>query len=574
MSTKTGKESDDWSYDLIVGIITSPTFRTPIKNFIDENCSSFTEVSENTFEQGGLFKEFVALIENLLNSALRDNGIPDEMFLNASQKGLNDEKYKKYFVQLIEFSNYNYFKKLMTHRNYQILRQAEQALNNKQYQEKKKKHQGKFDEKEIEEAIKLSLKEEEEKRKLRALEDEDLKKAIWLSQKGIKKSKNTTPEEIGDSDSKLTESVRKPKLGSTLPENDEENLVDDIFSSKKNEFIPPKVETKKPNIDLLVDLEETKGMNKINTQVISQNKGFSQQVDSDFLEYNLAKQNSFQNTGNMQQSTYVNKPIQLSGIVSSNMQGTQNINTNYQNSSTMEKGYQIEGQNIGAPPGPEMKNIKVQNEKDQNKFFDMVPENQKKDTSTIKVQLNNPNRGEVVKVMDELDKLFGEEEKEKKEEQKKQQNVKPGQDSFNKQFSQNKGGDANKNNFIAPEQRKQLNQIRQKKLGALYNPITGLPEVKAIQQSREINPSKSSVVQDEDEYLREKFANIEKEKLLELQKFRVQLIQQKKLDREKKEKEAVLTEEDKERMETRKKLIEKLKKNQSIEGNQLGNAFK
>lgn len=173
--SKGQEEEDDWIYDYIVQTITSPTFRTPIKNFIDENCDVFMEVEENTFRQGSIFKEFTLLIENLLNSALKENGITDEMFLKASEKGLKNEKDGKYFNQLIEFSNYNYFKKLMTHRNYQIIKQVEMALNNQNYQQVKKEHQGNFDDKEIEEAIKLSLEEEEKKKKLAALEDEDLK---------------------------------------------------------------------------------------------------------------------------------------------------------------------------------------------------------------------------------------------------------------------------------------------------------------------------------------------------------------------------------------------------------------
>ena len=173
--SQTAGEEDDWIYDYIVQTITSPTFRTPIKNFIDDNCEIFMEVEENTFRQGSVFKEFNLLVENLLNSALKENGITDEMFLKASEKGLNHEKHKKYFEQLIEFSNYNYFKKLMTHRNYQIIKQVEMALNNQQYQDKKKEHKGEFNDKEIEEAIKLSLAEEEKLKKLQALEEEDLK---------------------------------------------------------------------------------------------------------------------------------------------------------------------------------------------------------------------------------------------------------------------------------------------------------------------------------------------------------------------------------------------------------------
>ena len=38
------EDSNDWVYDYIFGKISSPEFRNPIKNFIDENCSSFIDV--------------------------------------------------------------------------------------------------------------------------------------------------------------------------------------------------------------------------------------------------------------------------------------------------------------------------------------------------------------------------------------------------------------------------------------------------------------------------------------------------------------------------------------------------
>ena len=90
----------DSIYNWITFKIKSPTFRNIIKDFIDENCSLFIDIEENTFQQGELFNEFTQLIENLLTDLLKEGGISQEQFLSAAEKGLEDKKYKKYFEQL------------------------------------------------------------------------------------------------------------------------------------------------------------------------------------------------------------------------------------------------------------------------------------------------------------------------------------------------------------------------------------------------------------------------------------------------------------------------------------------
>ena len=128
----------DSVYNYVLTKVKSPEFRNPIKDFIDENCQIFIDVSENTFQQGALFNEFTQLIDNLLESLCKENNISEEMFLLASKKGLDDEKNKKYFEQLISFNNYNYFKSMMTKRNYQIIKMVEEQMEKKG--EKKKRN--------------------------------------------------------------------------------------------------------------------------------------------------------------------------------------------------------------------------------------------------------------------------------------------------------------------------------------------------------------------------------------------------------------------------------------------------
>jgi hypothetical protein len=187
-----GNVDMEWLYDCVLQIVKSPEFRNPIKDFVDDNCGSFIGVDENTFEQGALHKEFIELVDNLLDTLTKDIGITDEMFCLAAKKGLEDKKSKKYFEQLISFTNYNYFKNLMTKRNLyleelaykEMMKDKEKGKNNditKEQMEEFEKKAKEMEEDQLQCALKMSLAAEEEMKKLQALEDADLEKAIQLS---------------------------------------------------------------------------------------------------------------------------------------------------------------------------------------------------------------------------------------------------------------------------------------------------------------------------------------------------------------------------------------------------------
>ena len=97
-------------YQKVSKSISEPAFRNPMKNFIDENCSSFVDVSESSFQQYELFKEFNQLLENLLQEVLIKLNITKEDLLKAAEYGIKDPKYKKYYNQIINFGDYNFFK--------------------------------------------------------------------------------------------------------------------------------------------------------------------------------------------------------------------------------------------------------------------------------------------------------------------------------------------------------------------------------------------------------------------------------------------------------------------------------
>ena len=172
----------DQSYKKFAQIITGPNFRNPIKDFMDENCTVFTEAEENTFEMGGYYNEFLKLLENLLNKIKKELNITEDQFLEIMNRGVNDPKYKRYFQQLINFNNYQYFKKIMVNRNYQIIKIIENEMRKRRGNIKEKKENDEYHN-QLEIAKQISLQEAEELRKLKALEEQELNRAIKKSKK-------------------------------------------------------------------------------------------------------------------------------------------------------------------------------------------------------------------------------------------------------------------------------------------------------------------------------------------------------------------------------------------------------
>ena len=122
------KNDPDSIYNWVAKKISGPSFRNIIKDFIDDNCSLFIDIEENTFQQGQIFNEFNQLLENILNDVLEEGGLTQEQFLEAAQRGLEDKKYKKYFDQLLNFGDYNFFKRCMTKRNYALIKRFEEQI--------------------------------------------------------------------------------------------------------------------------------------------------------------------------------------------------------------------------------------------------------------------------------------------------------------------------------------------------------------------------------------------------------------------------------------------------------------
>ena len=301
------KNDPESLYNWIAYKVSCPEFRNPIKNFIDENCSTFVDIDENSFEQGQLFNEMNLLLENLLKDVLDEGQITQEDFLKAAERGITDKKHKKYFNQIINFGDYTFFKSVMTKRNYQIIQMAEKQMNQEKEMENKNMEgmegEGKAglppeivaqmlenEQTEINEAIKQSLADEDEKRRIAIIEEEEMKRAIKQSLEQQKKEQKKKEETKKDETKKDETKKQEPKK--VEPKKEEPKKEE----PKKEE--PKKEETKKeepkkfePSISSVANFqysgEEKPKENKPNPTVISANKGYQFQVSSRAEEFGV-----------------------------------------------------------------------------------------------------------------------------------------------------------------------------------------------------------------------------------------------------------------------------------------------
>ena len=124
-------------YDWIANKISSHEFRYKIRNFIDNNCVIFLDDNVNSFQHGIIFKDMNILLERLLKAICSEGNISREDFSKASERGIKDEKYKKYFLQIERLRDYSSFRKVMVERNIDLMKLAEKQLKMKNINEGK-----------------------------------------------------------------------------------------------------------------------------------------------------------------------------------------------------------------------------------------------------------------------------------------------------------------------------------------------------------------------------------------------------------------------------------------------------
>lgn len=70
-------DESEWFFDMIIGFLRSPRWKTPVMSFLDEYCISFDSEEENKLEHTTVHNKFKSLVESLLQELMNDLGVTD-----------------------------------------------------------------------------------------------------------------------------------------------------------------------------------------------------------------------------------------------------------------------------------------------------------------------------------------------------------------------------------------------------------------------------------------------------------------------------------------------------------------
>jgi len=78
-SLMTESDESEWFFDMIIGFLRSPRWKTPVMSFLDENCIQFDcKEEENKLEFTMVHNNFKKLVEGLLQELMSELGVTDE----------------------------------------------------------------------------------------------------------------------------------------------------------------------------------------------------------------------------------------------------------------------------------------------------------------------------------------------------------------------------------------------------------------------------------------------------------------------------------------------------------------
>lgn len=128
----------EWLSDYIIGFLKSPSWVTPVMEYIEQHCIIFDSEAENKLEYTAKHKEFKALIDGLLAAHLLEVSIGEEEFQQFIQAGLANKSLHHILVeQLLAVDDFLTFKAMMVQKNKQLQMQAFQQLEMHQQQQEK-----------------------------------------------------------------------------------------------------------------------------------------------------------------------------------------------------------------------------------------------------------------------------------------------------------------------------------------------------------------------------------------------------------------------------------------------------
>eukprot|EP00425_Heterocapsa_triquetra_P044523 CAMPEP_0195087416 /NCGR_PEP_ID=MMETSP0448-20130528/27261_1 /TAXON_ID=66468 /ORGANISM="Heterocapsa triquestra, Strain CCMP 448" /LENGTH=219 /DNA_ID=CAMNT_0040120977 /DNA_START=89 /DNA_END=745 /DNA_ORIENTATION=- len=126
------QEEFEWLSDYVLAFLKSPTWVSPIAQFVDERCIIFEHVEENKLEYTICHDEFKELIDSLLAAHLLELSIMPEQFQQFCVTGLggNRSLHRVLVEQLLSVDDFLTFKAMMVRRNTDLFREALKTMDN------------------------------------------------------------------------------------------------------------------------------------------------------------------------------------------------------------------------------------------------------------------------------------------------------------------------------------------------------------------------------------------------------------------------------------------------------------
>lgn len=125
---------DSWIAEVIVQFSRSPVWRTPVDNFIDENCNIFDNESEMKLKYTEVHRQFIGLIDTLLTNFVSELGVPPQAAMDSLHKALASkqtpigEQVEKLVTYIYGAEDFMTFHRMMTRRNVELDILAMRAL--------------------------------------------------------------------------------------------------------------------------------------------------------------------------------------------------------------------------------------------------------------------------------------------------------------------------------------------------------------------------------------------------------------------------------------------------------------
>lgn len=123
-----------WITEALIQFTRSPVWRTPVNDFVDENCGVFNNDEEMKLEYTVIHNQYIALVDNLLTSFVEELGVSLEDALTAVKSTLadpNTESYKpleRVINSIFMVEDFFSFHRMMVKRNIELDILATQAL--------------------------------------------------------------------------------------------------------------------------------------------------------------------------------------------------------------------------------------------------------------------------------------------------------------------------------------------------------------------------------------------------------------------------------------------------------------